>query len=698
MMLTQRTWLVALGGLFAVLPLEGRSAESVSVRTLHDYHPFRSVAEGQDWESRREEIARRVQLAAGLWPWPEKSPIEEVRGTAVEREGVQIMPVRFESFPGHFVTGSLFLPTGSSLEHGLKNGRRPGVLCPHGHWVNGRFYDLLAQSGDPAVQEQLTSGAEQFPTAARNPIIARCIHLARMGCIVFCYDMLGYADSIQFPEHRKGPRSEMGGSEPGTWGFNSPAALLRLQSNFGLQTWNSERSLDFLLGLPEVDPDRIVVTGASGGATQTLALTGIDSRVDIAFPAVMVSTAMQGGCTCENAPYLRINQGNVDLAAAIAPRPLGLTAADDWTIELEKKGHPDLVALYDRLHAPDCYEAHFNLQFKHNFNQVSRLQLYDFVNRHAGLGFSGAIKEADYAFLGRDELSVWKEEAPTTVLTGDEHERNVNRFWADDSARQLEDAFLQAKTGNVPPWLRDAWKTILSGESGVPRTATFSLGTKDASGDLIQFSGNVVSPSLPELPVTMVYPKSWTGDVWIQLGSSGDEASSKALANGSAVITLEFPESKNLAQTYSGDPTVPADSWQRSPVYFYGYNDSTFVKRVHSLLATVAMARQHPDWKVKKLVVAGRGELAAIALAARALGQSDIDEIHADLDGFLFAGINDLWGSAMVPGAVKYGDVLGLATLNAPHRLVWHGEPELAASVRAIYEGAAAATAFVAEP
>jgi len=222
------------------------------------------------------------------------------------------------------------------------------------------------------TKQQLATGAEKWENAARSPLQARCVQLARMGCAVFFYDMLGYADSIQFSEHRHGPRAK---------GFVSPEAELNLVSYFGLQTWNSVRVLDFISSLPYVDPKRIGCTGASGGGTQTMMIAGIDDRGAAAFPAVMVSTAMQGGCTCENAHYLRIDQGNIDIAALTAPRPLGMTAADDWTKELESKGFPDLKKLYTLLGVPDRVDAHYNIQFPHNYNAVSRAQMYAFFNR-----------------------------------------------------------------------------------------------------------------------------------------------------------------------------------------------------------------------------------------------------------------------------------------------------------------------------
>src|SRR5262249_14189910 len=194
------------------------------------------------------------------------------------------------------------------------------------HWANGRFYD----AGEAAAKEQIRQGAEKTIEGARYPLQARCAQLARMGCVVFHYDMVGVADSTAI-QHRTG--------------FLDADAELRLQCFMGLQTWNSTRALDFLLSLPEVDPTRIGVTGASGGGTQTFILCALDARPTVAFPAVMVSTEMQGGCICENCSYLRQGTGNIELAGLFCPKPLGMFGANDWTLHIEKHGLPELKEL-----------------------------------------------------------------------------------------------------------------------------------------------------------------------------------------------------------------------------------------------------------------------------------------------------------------------------------------------------------------
>src|SRR5439155_11415225 len=233
--------------------------------------------------------------------------------------------------PGYYVTGNLYRPKN-------RTGKLPAILSPYGHWPDGRFI----WNSDEKIKAELASGAEKTPQSARYPLQARCAMLARMGCVVFHYDMVGYADSKPIG-HRAG--------------FTDADAELRLQSFMGLQTWNSIRSLDFLLSLPEVDPRRIGVTGASGGGTQTFILCGVDDRPAVAFPAVMVSTQMQGGCVCENASYLRIGTGNVEFAALFAPKPLAMSGANDWTIDIERKGLPELKSIYKLFAAGDKVTA-----------------------------------------------------------------------------------------------------------------------------------------------------------------------------------------------------------------------------------------------------------------------------------------------------------------------------------------------------
>ena len=157
------------------------------------------------------------------------------------------------------------------------------------------------------------------------------------------------------------------------------------------------------------------MTGASGGGTQTFMLAAVDDRVAAAAPAVMVSTAMQGGCTCENATYLRINAGNIDLAALTAPRPLKLIGADDWTKEIETKGAPDLRRLYSMLGVEKNFSVSAFLQYGHNYNMVSRGAVSTWFNRQFRLGSAEPVVERDFKPLTRKEASVWNADHPSPI-------------------------------------------------------------------------------------------------------------------------------------------------------------------------------------------------------------------------------------------------------------------------------------------
>ena len=159
------------------------------------------------------------------------------------------------------------------------------MLCPHGHWANGRMLD----AGEKAAKKEIDQGGETWIDSARYILQAKCA-TCRMGCVVFHYDMLGYADSTAIP-HRAG--------------FTDPLACSTCKARWVCRLGTASGALDFVCSLPDVDRSRIGVTGGSGGGTQSFMLAALDDRVTAAFPAVMVSTAMQGGCICETCPVPR---------------------------------------------------------------------------------------------------------------------------------------------------------------------------------------------------------------------------------------------------------------------------------------------------------------------------------------------------------------------------------------------------------
>ena len=202
------------------------------LRTLNSFFPFKSVTNLAEWKQRQLEIKRRILVSQGLWPLPTRTPLNAVIHGRVERDDYVVDRVFFESIPGNYVTGSLYRPKQGS-------GPFPVILSPHGHWNEGRFYD----AGVETVSKQIETGAEQFVQGGRYPLQARAVQLARMGCMVFHYDMTGYADSVQLG-HRPDRWKHL--DRPEGWGFMSVQADLRLQNMMGLQTWNSMRAVDFL--------------------------------------------------------------------------------------------------------------------------------------------------------------------------------------------------------------------------------------------------------------------------------------------------------------------------------------------------------------------------------------------------------------------------------------------------------------------
>jgi hypothetical protein len=100
-----------------------------------------------------------------MFPQLELDPVQAQIYGKLDREGYTIEKVFFETLPGFYVTGNLYRPS-----HIAAGARVPGVLCPHGHWSDARFYE----ASPTEVKQLLATGAERFENAAINHIQARC--------------------------------------------------------------------------------------------------------------------------------------------------------------------------------------------------------------------------------------------------------------------------------------------------------------------------------------------------------------------------------------------------------------------------------------------------------------------------------------------------------------------------------------------
>ena len=670
---------------------------------LRGYFPFDPPESAEQWHERAESLRRQVLVATGLWPMPTKTPLNPVIHGRVDREEFTVDKVYFESYPGHYVTGLLYRPKG-------KTGRLPAVLCPHGH--GGRLQDY----GEDKIRELIVEGAERFEASGRYPKLARCAQLARRGCVVFIFDMVGYADSVQIPRevaHRfQKQRPEMDRKE--SWGFFSTQAELRMQSIMGLQTYNSIRAIDFLSGLPDVDPERIGVTGGSGGGTQTILLGAIDPRPVVAFPQGMVSTAMQGGCTCENCCLLRIGTGNVELAALFAPRPQGMTAANDWTIDMPTKGFPELQQLYTLLGAEQNVICKTLVHFRHNYNYVTRAVMYRWFNKHLKLRLEEPIVEEDFPPLTEEEWSVWDDDHPQPEEGGPDYERSLTKWMDEDSRRQLG-AVTPTDRRSLARYrelVRGAFDVIIGRrlpEAGVVQRERIITNDR---GDYIEFRDLIRNTEHgEELPVISLLPKHqpWTGRVvvWITgqgkaglFGADDDPRPEvrKLLDAGTAVISADLLyQGEFLAD---GQPLTEArvvENPREFAGYTFGYNHPLFAQRVHDILTLVSFLRdsEFQPGPVDLLGIEGAGPWVA---AAWALAGDAVDSAAVDTGGFRFVDLTSYRDVNFLPGAVKYGDVPGLVALAAPQPLWLAGEggtvPPLMTAAYQAAGGAAEVTSY----
>lgn len=326
----------------------------------------------EDWAAQREELRRQLLEMLGLWPLPERTELNPVVTGRLEQADFVVEKLFFQSRPGLYVTANLYRPT--QVDQPL-----PAVLylCGHGQ----------------VKKDGVSYGNKTY--YQHHPA-----WFARHGYVSLVIDTLQLGE-IEGIHH--------GTNRLGMWWW-----IARGYTPAGVETWNAMRALDYLQSRPEVDPNRIGVTGRSGGGAYSWFLSAVDERVKVAVPVAgitdlenhVVDGAIEGHCDC----MFMVNTYGWDfplLAALVAPRPLLLSNSDkDRIFPLD-----GVLRLHARLrHIYELYGAKDRLgllitEGPHSDTQDLQVPAFRWMNRWLKEE-DPLIKEPALKFFEPEELKV----------------------------------------------------------------------------------------------------------------------------------------------------------------------------------------------------------------------------------------------------------------------------------------------------
>ncbi|HEX2473522.1 MAG TPA: acetylxylan esterase [Lacipirellulaceae bacterium] len=412
----------------------------------------------EDWTARRDTYRRQLQEMLGLDPLPERTPLNAVITGTLDHPEFVVEKLHFQSRPQLYVTANLYLPKNRS-------GPLPAILYVCGH-----------------------SAAKENGVSYGNK--TKCQHhaawFARHGyvCLVIDTLQLGEIEGIHHGTYREN-----------MWWWNA-----RGYTPAGVEAWNAIRSLDYLQSRPEVDGERLGVTGRSGGGAYSWWLAALDDRVKAAVPVAgitslenhVVDGCVEGHCDCM---YL-VNTYRWDyaqVAALVAPRPLLLANSDrDEIFPLDGvlSVHEKLTRLYNLHGHPERLGLNITAG-GHDDTQPLQVHAFQWFDQHLK-GQTETIAAAAEPIFEIEQLKVFDElpsdeinsrvhetfvpQAPTPPMpaSADEWSRQADR-WRELLLQKCFRGWPEPGGENGPPAMR---KLFQSGSAGV-RLSAYDFDSQD---------------------------------------------------------------------------------------------------------------------------------------------------------------------------------------------------------------------------
>lgn len=285
------------------------------------------------WNARKACLKKEARERLGIDPvLAQRVKSQPVLSKIRKHDGYSVQNFALETLPGLYVCGSIYSP--------LTKGKHALILCPNGHWGDGRYNKDL----------QIRFGT-----------------LARMGAVCVSYDLFGWGESalqVTMVAHR-----------------TSEADIIQLMNGLTI--------LDYMMTREDIDPKRVGVNGGSGGGTQVVMLSLLDDRFTAACPSTSLSSHFDGGCPCESGMPVTLACGgtnNAELMATFAPKPLCVISdGKDWTASVPTLEYPYLQRIYGFYQAKDKVSNVHLPNEGHDFGVNKRNAVYDFFIQYFGL-------------------------------------------------------------------------------------------------------------------------------------------------------------------------------------------------------------------------------------------------------------------------------------------------------------------------
>jgi hypothetical protein len=358
----------------------------------------------QEWESFRVNLKSQILDKAGI-SIDHELPLDMKETGSTKMDGYTIKNIIFQTLPGVYATANLYIPDGK--------GPFPAVINMHGHWPEAKLAGPVQSIGHT---------------------------LALHGYVTLSIDAFG-----------AGERSMVQGIYD-YHGANLGASLMNVGTSLlGIQVSENMRGIDLLCSLPEVDPDHIGATGASGGGNQTMWLTALDERIKAAVPVVSVGTfesyITESNCVCELLPDGLTLTEESGILALMAPRAVllcnhGRESNPTFFPAEMLRSYNNAKPVFEMLGVKDNIGYRI-FDLEHGYAKEDREAMLGWFNLHLkDTGNGDPAKEIPFKTLPADQLMVFQK------TTRDPKVKNIAEYCI-LRGEELRNAFLANKTFNT---------------------------------------------------------------------------------------------------------------------------------------------------------------------------------------------------------------------------------------------------------